>query len=264
MYKTPAEAISPRVRFCGETVATEVIFLTISGNVLHMINGRYQALPEHSLQLIRPGDEHTYIKEGDFSFANLTFTEETMNLLSDYIGSAAKEILSRDMPPVVVLTEEDFSKIMSKLNELNTVDIEDKKIMTVKMKFIVSEILSFFVEYDTRKEKKQIPLWLSHLTHHLQKSENINATLDDMSNITGKSREHISRSFKKYLGITVSDFMTAQRLNYSANLLLNTSLSVIDICFECGFQNLSWFYRKFKEKFSVTPLQFRRKSNIIE
>lgn len=237
-------------------------FLTISGNVLHVINGKRQMLPKHSLQLIRPGDEHTYIKEGEFSFANLTFTKETMHLLSEFIGDAAKDILNRSMPPAVVLSEDDFSKIMSKLNELNTVSIDDKKIMTVKMKFILSEILSFFIEGDVHKEESQIPLWLSHLTHLLQKSENINMTLSDMSHLTKKSREHISRSFKKYFGLTVSEFMTAQRLNYSANLLLNTNLSVIDICFECGFQNLSWFYRKFKEKFFLTPIQFRKKANI--
>ncbi len=238
-------------------------FLTISGKVIQVINGRWQILPEHSLQLIRPHDEHTYIKEqGDFSFANLTFTKETMHLLLDYIGDSVKEILNHDTPPTVLLSEDDFSKIMSKLNELNTVSIEDKKIMTVKMKFILSEILSFFIDEDAHKEKNQIPLWLSHLTHSLQKSENINMTLSDMSRLTQKSREHISRSFKKYLGLTVSEFMTAQRLNYSANLLLNTNLSAVDICFECGFQNVSWFYRKFKEKFSTTPLQFRRNANI--
>ena len=87
-------------------------------------------------------------------------------------------------------------------------------------------------------------------------------TLSDMAAYTNKSREHISRSFKKYISLSVSEFMTVKRLNYSANLLLNTNLPVIDICFECGFQNLSWFYRKFKEKFSMTPLQFRHKANI--
>lgn len=237
-------------------------FLTISEKVVHVINGKRQLLPEHTLLLVRPDDVHTYIKEGNFSFANLTFTKETMKLLVSYIGDAAESILNRDMPPAVILSEDDFSKIMAKLNELNTVNLDDKKNMTVKMKFILSQMLSLLIDGDSLKPKPLVPLWFSNLVATLKKPEHINMTLSDMARISKKSREHISRSFKKYQGSTVSEFMTAQRLNYSANLLLNTNLSVIDICFECGFQNLSWFYRKFKEKFLLTPVQFRKRANI--
>lgn len=56
----------------------------------------------------------------------------------------------------------------------------------------------------------------------------------------------------------MSEFVNGLKLNHSANLLLSSDFSIIDICFECGFENLSWFYRKFEEKFGCTPKVYRK------
>lgn len=233
-------------------------FLTISDNVVHVINGEKQLLPAHSLVFIRPGDVHTYTKEGNYSFINVTFTIDTFEKLCLYLGKPTDRLSSNKMPPAVILDDRDFSRVMTRLNSLNTIDIHDKQKMRLRMKLILTEVLSFFVDNQIEKSDDAHPLWLIELAGFAQKAENINMTLDDMSKLTGKSREHISRSFKKYYGVTVSEFMTEHKLNYCANLLLNTNLSVIDICYESGFQNLSWFYRKFKDNFGVTPVDFRK------
>ena len=152
---------------------------------------------------------------------------------------------------------------MKKLNSLNTVDINDKEKQKLKMKLILTDIIGVFLNFKSNLEASNIPLWLTQLVEELKKPSNMQLTLSEMTVLTRKTREHISRSFKKYYNMTVSDFMNQQRLNYSANLLLNTNLSVIDICYECGFQNLSWFYRNFKKKFSTSPIQFRKHTNMV-
>lgn len=233
-------------------------FITISDNVVHIINGHKQLLPAHSLVFVRPGDVHTYTKEGNFSFINVTFTVDTFEKLSLYFGKSIDQLLNSKMPPATILDDQDFNHVINRLNSLNTIDIHDKQKMQLRMKIILTEILSYFIDSHIEKTNESIPLWLSELTGFAKEAENINMTLDDMATKTGKSREHISRSFKKHYGITASEFMNEHKLNYCANLLLNTNLSVIDICFECGFQNLSWFYRKFKDKFGITPVDFRK------
>lgn len=233
-------------------------FLTISDNVVHIINGHKQFLPAHSLVFVRPSDVHTYTKEGNFSFINVTFTIDTVEKLSLYFGKSIDQMLNSKMPPTTILDDHDFSHVINRLNSLNTIDIHDKQKMQLRMKIILTEVLSYFIDSHIEKTNESIPLWLSELTGFAKEAENINMSLDDMATKTGKSREHISRSFKKYYGITASEFMNEYKLNYCANLLLNTNLSVIDICFECGFQNLSWFYRKFKDKFGITPVDFRK------
>lgn len=233
-------------------------FLTISDNVVHIINDQKQLLPAHSLVFVRPRDVHTYTKEGNYSFINVTFTCDTFEKLCAYLGKATDHLSNSKMPPAIILDDRDFSRIMHRLNSLNTIDLHDKQKMQLRMKIILTEVLTWFIDSQIEKTDDDVPVWLSELSGFAKKAENINMTLDEMSKKTSKSREHISRSFKKYYGVTVSEFMTEHKLNYCANLLLNTNLSVIDICYECGFQNLSWFYRKFKDKFGVTPVDFRK------
>lgn len=233
-------------------------FLTFGDPVIHIVNGQKQILPSRSLVFVRPDDTHTYIKDGDFSFINVAFSADTMKKLCAYFGDATNKILYTKMPPVVMLDTNDYNRVMQRLNSLNIINLNDKNRLQTRMKIILAEILSFFIDTNSNKTSSKIPYWLSSLVDFAKKAENINMTLDDMAVASKKSREHISRSFKKHYNLTVSEFMTEQKLNYCANLLLNSNLSVIDICYECGFQNLSWFYRKFKEKFGITPTVFRK------
>lgn len=237
-------------------------FLTLSGNAIQVINGKKQSLPEGNLVLVRPGDVHTYIKEGEFSFVNLTFTIDTMKNLCSYFGKTLENIISKEMPPTVILNRENFNALKEKLFSLNTISLTDHEKANLKMKLILTDIIALIIEGDIDKPVKNVPIWLTSLILHCQKAENLNITLQDMSAFSGKSREHISRTFKKFYGLSVGEFLTEQKLNYSANLLLSSNLAVIDICYESGFQNLSWFYRKFKEKFSITPYQFRKNMGI--
>ncbi|MBE7040519.1 MAG: helix-turn-helix domain-containing protein [Ruminococcaceae bacterium] len=236
------------------------VFLTVSGQTIQVINGKKQVLPQHSMVLIRSGDVHTYIKEGDFSFVNLTFSADTMKKLSAYFGDILELLLVQKMPPTIVLNKDDFRKMMDKLNALNTVDVNDSQKLKLQMKLILTDIVALFLEVETNRPEPFVPDWLAKLADQMKKPESMQLTLSEISEQTHKTREHISRSFKKHYHMTVSDFMNEQRLNYSANLLLNTNLSIIDICYECGFQNLSWFYRNFKKRYAATPAQFRKNS----
>ena len=49
------------------------------------------------------------------------------------------------------------------------------------------------------------------------------------------------------------------RLEHSVNLILTSNLSITEICYECGFENLSWFYKQFVKKFGLTPVEYRKK-----
>lgn len=238
------------------------VFITVSGQTIQLVNGKKQVLPEHSMVLIRSGDVHTYIKEGDFSFVNLTFSADTMKKLCFYFGDISESLLLQKMPPTVVLSTDNFKSTMDKFNALNTIDVNDTQKLKLKMKLILTDVVAHFLEVETNQVAPTVPDWLAKLTNHIKKPENMQLSLTDMTKHSGKTREHISRSFKKYYNMTVSDFMNEQRLNYSANLLLNTNLSIIDICYECGFQNLSWFYRNFKKKYTATPAQFRKNSGM--
>lgn len=82
-----------------------------------------------------------------------------------------------------------------------------------------------------------------------------------MVRLSGYSREHLSRSMKRYLGVTPSEFLCGLRLDHAAGLLRLTSMPVLDVCMASGFENPAYFHRRFREKFGMTPGRFRAAVN---
>lgn len=58
--------------------------------------------------------------------------------------------------------------------------------------------------------------------------------------------------------MTVFQYMKQYRINKSIDLLLQSDLSIINIAMQCGFDNLSYYIRTFKELTGLTPKQYRR------
>ena len=90
--------------------------------------------------------------------------------------------------------------------------------------------------------------------------------LTELASIAGMSPSAFSRFFKLHTGRNLSDYIIDQRLGYASRLLVDTVMSVSEICFECGFKNLSNFNRIFKKKKGCSPTEFRenyRKTRII-
>ncbi len=66
-----------------------------------------------------------------------------------------------------------------------------------------------------------------------------------------------SRFFKLRTGKTLSDYIIDIRLGYASRMLVDSNKTISEICFECGFNNLSNFNRIFKKKRNMTPKLFR-------
>ena len=90
--------------------------------------------------------------------------------------------------------------------------------------------------------------------------------LKTLSEIAGMTPAAFSRFFRMRTGKTVSDYMIDTRLGHAARLLVDSSNSVAEICYCCGFKNISNFNRIFKKKKGCSPTAFRdnyHKSKII-
>ena len=81
--------------------------------------------------------------------------------------------------------------------------------------------------------------------------------LADMADLAGMSPSAFSRFFKLHTGRNLSDYIIDIRLGYATRMLVDTSRSISEISFECGFNNLSNFNRIFKRKKGCSPSEFR-------
>ena len=80
-----------------------------------------------------------------------------------------------------------------------------------------------------------------------------------MVELSGKSREHLTRSMRKYMGQSPSEFVNDLRLNYIANMLRNSNHSVLDIILDSGFNTVSHASTLFREKYGMSMSEFRKR-----
>jgi AraC-like DNA-binding protein len=82
-------------------------------------------------------------------------------------------------------------------------------------------------------------------------------SLHDMSRVAYLSAFHFNRVFHQITGLPPAKFISAMRLDEAKRLLLNTDLSITDICFEVGYNSLSTFTRRFTQRVGLGPREFR-------
>jgi len=84
-------------------------------------------------------------------------------------------------------------------------------------------------------------------------------TVEEVAKAAHISRTYFCRYFKTWSGKTYWQFLLEVRIGYACRLLVEDKLTVSEICYRCGFNNLSNFNRHFKTIMHTTPLAFQRK-----
>ena len=90
--------------------------------------------------------------------------------------------------------------------------------------------------------------------------------LNELASLAGMSPSAFSRFFKLRTGRNLSDYIIDLRLGHASRQLVDTSKSISEISYSCGFNNLSNFNRIFKKKKGCSPSEFRenyRKTRIV-
>lgn len=82
--------------------------------------------------------------------------------------------------------------------------------------------------------------------------------LEDIAAIANLSTTSFCRYFKLMTHKTYNDFLTEIRVSHACRALIDNRLSIEIICFESGFNNLSNFYRHFKNVKGITPLEYKK------
>lgn len=81
--------------------------------------------------------------------------------------------------------------------------------------------------------------------------------LNQMADLTGMSPVAFSRFFKLRTGRSLTDYIIEIRLGHATRLLIESRMTVAEICYECGFNNVSNFNRLFKKCKKYAPSEFR-------
>lgn len=86
-------------------------------------------------------------------------------------------------------------------------------------------------------------------------------SLSDVAMLVNMSESAFSHFFKKKTGISFITHVNNLRVAKACDMLINTSSSASEICYDCGFNNKSNFIRIFTKKKQMTPIEYRKYYN---
>ncbi|WP_422858072.1 response regulator [Flagellimonas sp. S174] len=84
-------------------------------------------------------------------------------------------------------------------------------------------------------------------------------TTEDFARELGYSRMQLHRKLKALTGLSATEFIRSQRLKLAAQLLKDSDSTISEICYQTGFNNLSYFAKCFKEAYDVSPSEYSKK-----
>ncbi len=246
------------------------IFLTLSDNVTHFVNDRSFVLKKNTLVFIRKEDTHYYYKslKNELSFINIAFTEQLLKSMFEFLTEAfcSNDLMTAEFPPSVVLSEKNKDWLVERIESLNGIELDDTSALKYEARVLIFQIFTkFFSTFanDTAPTQREMPIWLLRLDNKMRKIENFSKPSAHMVALSGKSRAHLGRVLQKHYGKTIPNYIHDLRLNYFANSLINTDIPILELCYNCGFENISWAYTLFKQKYGLSPLKFRNQHSQI-
>ena len=82
--------------------------------------------------------------------------------------------------------------------------------------------------------------------------------MDDIAAAAGIGANHAMTLFRRHTGMTLSTYVTRQRIARAQRLLTQTRRPVLQVGFDCGFGSVSRFYEAFGREAGASPAAYRR------
>lgn len=157
----------------------------------------------------------------------------------------SRQTIQQIMPRLTILSQKQgFDSVLELLSILHDLSISRNMHTLSDATFSNVEL-----SYNSRRIEKAF----EYMNQSFQKS----ITLSEVAKLANMTDVSFSRFFKARTGITFMDSLLEMRLGHASRLLIDTTQSVAEVAYNCGFNNISNFNRLFKKKKGCTPKEFR-------
>ena len=247
----------------------EMVYM-YSGSTTHILNhtdritlseGDLLFLNQNAIQEILPADINdiavNFIMLPDFFKQAITMMGSD-NILRSFLVSSLTDVdgmtsylhfKAKDILPVQNLMENMIWNLAEHKKETNLIN-------QTTMGLVLMNLSSFALDLNVAGgDSYEQQLVLSAL-QYIDKNYR-DGTLNDLCDSLHEPTYFISRLLKKYAGGNFKELLQKRKLEQASYLLLNTTLSTAKILESIGYDNSSYFHRKFKEVYGVSPKKYR-------
>lgn len=226
-------------------------------------------LEEGDLLIIKPFSLHSVNQLNDITmhWSTIVFN---LNMLNSAVtdGCLIKyfaPILNNEhqLPIIIKNGTEGYDELLTTLQKIfNCYDLKGKA-FELELKSLLFYFFSILYKYDLIVKSKSsvlsndVTIKIKNILNYIQKNYMYELSIKDIASTCNFSEYHFMRFFKKHIGMTCIEYINTYRLEVASKLLDTTAKSIMNISFEVGFNNVSYFNKIFKNKYQLTPKEFR-------
>jgi len=173
------------------------------------------------------------------------------------------------LPPFIKPEDDIWDEVLDIYKKTLTTAEQDNVSANLRIKLYLAELLTFLYDNDyliAIEEKKAADAYqlenIQRAITYIKDNFDKKIKVSDVSNYVGMSEEYLCRYFKKKMGKTLTEYINEIRIDKASEKLRNTEDKVIDIAVQCGYDNISYFIKRFKRMKGISPLEYRKMVNI--
>jgi AraC-like DNA-binding protein len=238
--------------------------ITINSDKLHVKKGQFI--------LINSGDLHQVTSTGPSVHHAIVFHPQILNFdypdisQSSIINPISKGFLR--FPSTAEIDANLMNFLTDKIKNIIAINELESELSALRIKIVLLEIIlalyekQLFGELQTSVKEKQENI--KKVITFIQDNYNSKILLEELASLLRMNKNYFSKYFHEAIGKTPITYINEYRCERAADLLKSSDLKVLDISFMVGFENFSYFIRKFKEHKRYSPAQYRKKFNMMD
>ena len=238
----------------------------VDGEITHWVNDKpikTNAFTE--ILLIKPKDTHRITKEEDSANPSPTFhrdiyvTPEKMKRCCNFLSpSLYRELLQQDMIILDGKQEhlETWEQSLKLFKHHGTYLKSDIEVLEKIHTSIVFQVLSIY--FKKLLQKTTYPAWINSFFTKLKSETYLCQSVEAITKEFNYSHAYLCREFKKHTGKTMVQYLNESRIIYSTLLLLDPTISILEIAMRLNYSSQSAYCNAFKNIYNMSPREWQK------
>ena len=237
-----------------------LLTLITEGSGVQILNGEKIPFKPNDLFWLSPADFHENIVEQStgFSYYGLKFSYELLDSrLAEFCAMASLPLHLRLPENAARRIRNIFGQLIEEC-EKEQEQIASRAYLQALVEQLIILILRHAGKESVVRSETLINRALGYLYTHF--SEDI--TVADAAAYVGYTPNYFNACFSQQMGVPFGEYLRQMRLTYAENMLRSGISQITEVAYESGFGSLSYFSRCFREKYGISPKEYRQRYQV--
>ena len=233
------------------------IFYILSGELKHTLNGKEENISTGDCFILSPTDVHSFSSVTPNKNRDIIISVEFFENVLSLFPNSQDLIKNKISGAHIKFNINELAEIENMFREFSFErELNKKRCISVSILMIIFGKIFSGANEETNIYK--IPPIVKKICDKLNTAPYIKKGAVGIFKSMNYNKSYICHTFKRYMGITISDYVKQIRLNHIAYYLKTSDYSLRQIADMVGLETVSYMNKIFKEKYLVTPTQYRK------